>query len=354
MAQPLIQASTVGRPTVLSGMQPSSGSMTLGNYIGAMKNWLQMQQDYDCIFLVVDLHALTATQDPKALRERTLAFAAQYLAAGIDPKQSVLAIQSHIPQHAELAWVLSTFAYMGELNRMTQFKDKSSRDGAKKQEDSINTGLFTYPVLMAADILLYQTKLVPVGADQKQHLELTRDLAQRFNERFAHDVFTMPEVFIPKQGARVMSLQEPTKKMSKSDEIESAYVLLLDTPETILKKLKRAVTDSGTEIRFDETRAGLANLMTIYASLTEKSIQEVEAHFAGKMYGHLKVELAEVIIDTFRPIQQRYAELMSDQTELQRLLACGAAAARERAAVTLSKVYEHLGLVPALPAGALQ
>jgi tryptophanyl-tRNA synthetase len=249
-------------------------------------------------------------------------------------------MQSHIPQHAELAWVLSTFTYMGELNRMTQFKDKS-----KRHNQNINVGLFSYPVLMAADILLYQADLVPVGADQKQHLELTRDIAQRFNQHFS-PTFKVPDPFIPKVGARIMSLQDPSKKMSKSDDNPNNFVALLDPPNVIRKKIKRAVTDSGTEVRFDEAREGLANLITMFSVLSGSSIPDIEAHFEGKMYGHLKAELAELTVDTLQPVQARYAELMEDRSYLDGVLAQGAADCRRRAQRTLSKVYRKVGFVP--------
>ncbi len=328
------------KPVILSGIQPS-GHLAIGNYLGALKNWVELQDRYDCIFLVVDLHALTVRQVPAELRRRCLSFAAQYIACGIDPEKSAIAIQSHVPQHAELGWVLNTITYMGELNRMTQFKDKSAR-----HNQNINVGLFSYPVLMAADILLYQADLVPVGADQKQHLELTRDVAQRFNNLYS-PTFTVPEAFIPKVGARIMSLQDPTKKMSKSDDVEGNYISLLDPPNVITRKIKRAVTDSGTEVRFDEGSAGLANLITMYSVLSGLDIPAVEAHFAGKMYGHLKVELAELTVETLRPVQAEYARLMEDSAYLDGILARGAEDCRGRARKTLSKVYRKVGLVPA-------
>jgi len=331
------------KPVILSGIQPS-GQLALGNYVGALKNWVELQHQYDCIFLVVDLHALTVTQVPAELRNRCLSFAAQYIACGIDPDTSTIVIQSHVPQHAELAWVLGTMTYMGELSRMTQFKDKSA-----KHEQNINSGLFTYPVLMAADILLYQANLVPVGADQKQHLELARDVAQRFNQRYS-DTFVTPDIFVPKMGARIMSLQDPTKKMSKSDENPDNYIAVLDTPDVIRRKFKRAVTDSGTEIRFDvEEKPGVSNLLTIHAALTNQPMEAVEASFAGKGYGDLKSEVADVVVATLEPFQKRYQEIMSDKAALEQLLARGAEKARARAWKTLSKVYRKVGLVPAAP-----
>ncbi len=326
------------RPVVLSGIQPT-GSLNIGTYLGALKNWVALQDEYDSIFLIVDLHALTVSQTPADLRRRCLDYVAQYVACGIDTEKSTIAIQSHIPQHAELGWVLNTMTYMGELNRMTQFKDKS-----KKHEANLNAGLFSYPVLMAADILLYQANLVPVGNDQKQHLELTRDLAQRFNQRYS-DTFVVPEGFIPKVGARIMSLQEPTSKMSKSDENPNAMLGLLDAPDVIRKKLKRAVTDSGSEIRYDETRPGLANLLTIYSVLADQDMPTVEAHFEGKMYSVLKEELGELAVENLRPIRERYEEIMGDKTYLEGILAKGAESAQKRARKTLSKVYRKVGLV---------
>ncbi|EYF00368.1 tryptophan--tRNA ligase [Chondromyces apiculatus] len=336
------EPSTDKKKIILSGMQPS-GILTIGNYLGALKNWVTLQSEYDCLFMVVDLHALTVKQVPADLRSRCLSFSAQYLASGIDPEQSTIFLQSHVSEHAELAWVLNTMAYMGELSRMTQFKDKSQR-----HEENVNAGLLTYPVLMAADVLLYQANLVPVGSDQKQHLELTRDLAQRFNQRYS-ETFTVPEPFIPKVGARIMSLQDPTKKMSKSDENPDAYIGILETPEVIRRKIKRAVTDSGTDVRFDETRPGVSNLITIHAALSGKSVQEIEDHFAGKGYGDLKGELAELLVEGLAPIQKRYAELMGDKTGLEQILARGAERARGRARRTLSKVFRKVGLVPAQP-----
>jgi len=327
------------KPVILSGIQPS-GELCIGNYLGALKNWVNMQDEYDCIYLVVDLHALTVQQVPAEFRKRCLSFVAQYIACGIDPEQSTIAIQSHISAHAELAWLLGTMTYMGELQRMTQFKDKSVQHQA-----NINSGLFTYPVLMAADILLYQANCVPVGADQKQHLELTRDIAQRFNQRYS-ETFVVPEVFIPPAGARVMSLQEPTKKMSKSDANPQNYIALLDSPDVVTKKLKRAVTDSGTEIRFDESRPGLANLLTMYSVMTNQDMKKVESHFEGKMYGHLKVELAEVMVEVLKPIQKRYQEIMTDKGYLETVLAHGAENAGRRAHRTLSKVYRKVGFIP--------
>jgi tryptophanyl-tRNA synthetase len=333
-----VSEQTPKKPVILSGIQPS-GDLCIGNYLGALRNWVDMQDEYDCIYLLVDLHALTVQQVPAELRKRCLSFIAQYIACGIDPEKSTVAIQSHISAHAELAWVLGTMTYMGELNRMTQFKDKSAQHQA-----NINSGLFTYPVLMAADILLYQADCVPVGADQKQHLELARDVAQRFNQRYS-ETFVIPEAFIPKAGARIMSLQEPEKKMSKSDANPQNYVALLDAPEIVLKKLKRAVTDSGSDIRYDEARPGLANLLTMYSVMTGQDMAAVHTHFEGKLYGALKAELADVMIETLRPIQTRYAEITKDKRYLEDVLAQGADEARKRARKTLSKVYRKIGFV---------
>ena len=327
------------RRVILSGIQPS-GELCIGNHIGAMRNWVSLQQTHDCIFLVVDLHALTVPQPPAELRKRCLSFAAQYVAAGIDPALVSIAIQSHIPQHAELSWVLTTLTGMGELGRMTQFKDKSAR------QEHVGTGLFTYPVLMAADILLYQTDLVPVGADQIQHLELTRNLAERFNHQFS-PTFVVPEAYVPKVGARVMSLQDPTRKMSKSDDNPLSYVALLDPPALIRKKVKRAVTDSGTEISYDPVeKAGIANLLNIFSAYSGESIEALVAHFEGKQYGHLKGELAELLVEELAPLQARYAELMADKGALEGILADGAEACQHRAARTLTKVHKKVGLVP--------
>ena len=325
-------------PILLSGIQPS-GSLCIANYIGAIRNWVDLQKKYRAIYLVVDMHAITVQQVPAELRQRTLSFVGQYIACGIDPEKALIAIQSHIPQHAELTWVLSTMTYLGELNRMTQFKDKSARHSA-----NINAGLYTYPTLMAADILLYQADLVPVGEDQKQHLELTRDLAQRFNHRYSN-TFTVPEPFIPKLGARVMSLQDPLKKMSKSDENENNLVALLDPPDVIRRKIKRAVTDSQTDIVYDENRPGLANLLTLYSVLSDQDMNKVESHFQGKMYAALKTELADLVVETLKPVQDEYQRIMKDKSYLQGVLRNGAEQARAIAYRTLAKVYRKVGFV---------
>ena len=325
---------------ILSGSAPS-GHLCIGNYLGALKNWVELQEEYDCIYVIVDLHAITTQQKPSELRKQSLSFLAQYVACGIDPEKSTIIIQSQVPQHAELSWVLSTMTYMGELNRMTQFKEKS-----KRYNENINAGLYTYPVLMASDILLYQADLVPVGADQKQHLELTRNLAQRFNSRYS-DTFTIPEPFIPKIGARIMSLQDPTKKMSKSDTDLNNVITLLDKPDIIRKKLKRAVTDSGKRILFDpEKRLGVANLMNLYSGLTGLEISAIESHFDGKLYSDLKIELSELTIDTLKPIQNEYDKIMGDRSFLNSILENGRTKANKIAAKTLRKVYKKIGFLP--------
>lgn len=332
-------------PTVLSGIQPS-GRLTLGNYLGALKHWLGLHQQYRCYYMLVDLHTITVRQDPAVLRERCEEFLALYLACGLDPRHNVLFVQSHVRQHAELAWILNCHTQMGELNRMTQFKDKSS-----KHADNINAGLFSYPVLMAADILLYQAHKVPVGDDQKQHLELTRDIAQRFNHLYATEaapVFTVPEPMIPPVGARIMGLQEPTAKMSKSGEAETDAVYLLDPPDVVTRKIKRAVTDVGSEVRHDiAEKPGVSNLMSILSAIGGESFAEIEARFVGKGYGALKGEVAEAVVETLRPLQARYAEVREDREGLRAVLRQGAEAAAERAETTLVRVKQALGFIPA-------
>ena len=327
------------KPILLSGIQPS-GHLCIGNYLGALKNWVSLQDSHDSIFLVVDMHALTIKQNPAELRQRCLSYVAQYIACGIDPDKSIIVIQSHVPQHAELMWVLSTLTYMGELNRMTQFKDKS-----KKHAANINAGLFTYPVLMASDILLYQADLVPVGADQKQHLELARDLAVRFNTQYS-DTFVVPEPYIPKAGARIMSLQDPEKKMSKSDENLNNLIAILDTPDVIKKKIKRAVTDSGKEVKVDKSRPGISNLVNMYSLITGTTVQAVEKQFEGKLYSDFKSELGNVTAEYLEPIQQKYAEISKDKTYLESVLTKGAESAYYRARKTLTKVYRKVGFIP--------
>ncbi|MRG60503.1 tryptophan--tRNA ligase [Agromyces sp. CFH 90414] len=329
------------RPIVFSGMQPSSGSLHLGNYLGALVNWVALQDEVDPIYCVVDLHAITVAQDPAELRTQTRFTAAQYLAAGIDPERSTLFVQSHVPAHAELAWVLSTITGFGEASRMTQFKDKSARHGA----EATTVGLFTYPVLMAADILLYDTNLVPVGDDQRQHLELTRDLAGRFNSRFG-ETFRVPEAYIPEEAARIYDLQDPTSKMSKSAASDSGLVRLLDDPAVTAKKFKSAVTDAEREIRYDPaTKPGISNLLDIYSTVTGTPIADLEQSYAGRGYGDLKKDLAEVVVERLSPIRARTLELMEDPAELDRLLAHGADKAAERAERKLADVYDRVGFV---------
>jgi tryptophanyl-tRNA synthetase len=329
------------KKTILSG-STVSGDLTLGNYIGAINHWKQLQNDYDCLYFLADLHALTTPQDPKVLRDRIYSFFAQYLALGLDPHKNIIFAQSQVHEHTELTWILTCLAPMGYLNRMTQFKEKS--EAAKNNN---NAGLFTYPVLMAADILLYQADMVPVGEDQKQHLELCRDLVGYFENRYGKGVFKMPEPYIGKTGARVMSLQDPTKKMSKSDSNEKNFVSIIDDAKKIEKKIKSATTDSGTEIKYDpQNKAGLANLMTIYSVLSGKSFEQLEKEYEGKMYGHLKVDLAELVIQTLKPVHEKYDDLMKNRDYLDKLLASGAERAQERAAKTLKTVYETVGLIP--------
>lgn len=325
------------KPVIFSGIQPS-GTLTLGNYIGALRNFSKLQDDYDCIYCVVDEHAITVRQNPADLRRRCMELAALYVASGIDPQKSIIYCQSHVSAHAELAWILNCFTYMGELNRMTQYKDK-----AAKHADNINAGLFTYPVLMAADILLYQTNLVPVGVDQKQHLELCRDIAQRFNGVYG-DVFTIPEGYIPKIGAKINSLQEPTKKMSKSDADTNAFISLVDDPDTIRRKLKRAVTDSDGEIRYDvENKPGVSNLLSIISALEGRTPDEVAAGFAGQGYGKLKEATADCVIAALEPMQNEYKRLIADKKYLQTLLDENAQKASYLATKTLRKVQKKVG-----------
>jgi len=328
------------KPVVLSGIQPS-GNLTLGNYIGALKHWVEMQDDYACLYALVDMHAITVRQDPELLRERCYEFLCLYLAAGLDPERATLFVQSHVPAHAQLAWLLNCHTSMGELNRMTQFKDKSA-----KHANNINAGLFDYPVLMAADILIYQADAVPVGDDQKQHLELARNLAERFNARVGEAVFKVPEPFIPKVGARIMSLGEPTAKMSKSDRVGANVINLLDEPKKVIKKIKRAVTDSDADIRFDETnKPGVSNLLSIFAAVTGETIDTLVANYADRGYGALKTDLADAVVTFLEPLQERYRSFYADRGALDALLARGAAAARERAAPTLARAYELSGFI---------
>ncbi|WP_241245125.1 tryptophan--tRNA ligase [Microbacterium amylolyticum] len=324
-------------------MQPSADSLQIGNYIGALMQWRTMQDTYDAFFTVVDLHAITVPQDPKELREKTRRTAAQYIAAGIEPAKSTLYVQSQVPAHAELAWILSTVTGFGEASRMTQFKDKSQRYGA----DKASVALFTYPVLMAADILLYQAKVVPVGDDQKQHVELTRNLAERFNARFGQ-TFTIPDPVIQKDTARIYDLQEPTSKMSKSAESQAGVLYLLDDINVTAKKIMRAVTDSDGIVRYDrENKPGVSNLLTIYAALTGRQIGAIEDEYAGRGYGDFKKGLRDVIVAEFEPVRARALELLEDPAELDRLLGANAARASEVAEKTLAQVYERVGLLRA-------
>ncbi len=328
------------KKTILSG-STVTGDLTLGNYIGAIKNWKQLQNEYKCLYFLADLHALTVHQDPKILRERTYSFYAQYLALGLDPKKNIIFAQSQVPEHTELSWILTCLTPMGNLNRMTQFKEKS-----EKHSKNINAGLFTYPVLMAADILLYQADLVPVGEDQKQHIELCRDLVGYFENRYGTQVLKMPEPYIAKNGARIMSLQDPDKKMSKSDENEKNFVSIIEDAKKIEKKIKAAATDSETEIKYDlVNKAGVSNLLTIYSVLTERSIENLEKDYQGKMYGHLKVDLAEIVVNTLKPVREEYDRLMNDRAYIEQEMSSGAERARQIAGETLKKVYEVVGLV---------
>lgn len=323
---------------IFSGVQPS-GDLTLGNYIGAIKNWTKLQDDYECIYCIVDLHSITVRQNPADLRRRTLEVLMQYMAAGIDPEKSILFIQSHVSAHAELSWVLSCNAQMGELSRMTQFKEKS-----KKHADNINAGLFTYPVLMAADILVYQADLVPVGHDQLQHVEIARDIANRFNHYYS-DTFTIPEAYIPKVGQRIMSLQTPENKMSKSDPNPNGCIRLLDDRDTIIRKFKRAVTDSGSEIKCAADKPGVTNLLSIYSAVTDKTIEEAEKEFAGKGYGEFKLAVGEAVADTLAPVQTEFQRLQGDKAFVESVYKKGAEAASYIANKTLRKVYKKVGFI---------
>ena len=321
---------------IFSGIQPS-GNITIGNYIGALKNFIGFQDEYECIYCVVDLHAITVAQVPAELRKHTLELLALYIACGLDPEKSVLFLQSHVPAHAELAWALDCYAYVGEISRMTQFKDKS-----RKHSDNINMGLMNYPVLMAADILLYQTALVPIGVDQKQHLELARNLAIRFNNRYS-ETFVVPEPFIPKAGAKIMSLADPTSKMSKSDENSNAYVSVTDDADTVMRKFKRAVTDSENEIRFAPEKPGVSNLLTIYSAFAGCSVGEAEKHFAGLGYGELKSQTADAVIQKLLPIQAEQKRILADKAYLDGVLKAGAERAAYLANKTLRKVQKKIG-----------
>jgi tryptophanyl-tRNA synthetase len=335
------------RPRVLSGIQPTADSFHLGNYLGALRNWVTMQDTYDAFYCVVDLHAITAGHEPKLLRQRTRTSAAQLLAVGLDPERCTLFVQSHVPEHTQLAWVMGCITGFGEASRMTQFKDKSAKQGAERA----SVGLFTYPILQAADILLYQADAVPVGEDQRQHLELTRDLAQRFNTTFGK-TFTVPDAYIIRDTAKITDLQEPTAKMSKSASSPNGLIELLEDPARAAKKIRSAVTDTGREIVFDpEHKPGVSNLLTIYSSLTGTPIPDLEAEYAGKGYGDLKKDLAEIVVEFIRPIQERTKAYLDDPAQLDKLLAVGAEKARAVSSVTLRQVYDRIGLLaPAAPA----
>ena len=330
---------TAARKRILSGIQPT-GTPTLGNYIGAVRNWALLQKDYDCLYMVADLHALTVRQVPADLRRQTREMAALLLAVGIDPKEHVLFVQSHVPAHTQLSWVLCCNTQFGELSRMTQFKDKSA-----KHPDNVNGGLFTYPVLMAADILIYNADLVPVGQDQTQHLEIARTIANRFNGVYG-PTFTLPEGYVPKAGAKIMSLAEPAKKMSKSDSNVNSYVLMTDDKDTIVRKFKRAVTDSDGQVRFDAAaKPGVSNLMTIYATFTGKEMADIEAEFAGKGYGDFKLAVAEVTADALAPVQAEYGRILNDKAYVDEVLKEGAVRAAKLANRTTAKVYRKVGLL---------
>lgn len=325
-----------GKKVLFSGMQ-ATGTLQLGNYLGALKNWVSMSQEYECFYSVVDMHSITVRQDPAELRNRARNILTQYIAAGLDPKTNCIYYQSHVPAHAELAWILNCYTYMGELGRMTQYKDKSS-----KNADNINVGLFTYPVLMAADILLYQADVVPVGNDQLQHLELTRDIAQRFNNLYG-DVFTVPEPYIGKTGARIMSLQDPDKKMSKSDENANASVFLMDDRDTIIRKFKRAVTDSMANISYQESQPGIRNLIDIYCACTGKTTDEAVAEFEGQGYGEFKLAVGETVADLLAPVQSRYEDLRKDKVYIDTIIKENAEKANYFAGKTLRKVQKKVG-----------
>ena len=326
------------KKVILSGIQPS-GAFTLGNYVGAIKNWAQLQNDYDCLYMIADMHAITVRQDPAKLRKNTLEAYAAILACGVDPNRSVAFIQSHVPTHAQLNWLLACCTQFGELSRMTQFKDKSA-----KHPDDINSGLFTYPVLMAADILAYNADLVPVGADQKQHLELTRNVAQRFNQRYG-ELFTLPDGYIPPKGAKIMSLAEPTKKMSKSDENQNGCIYILDDKDTIIRKFKRAVTDSDAVVRYAEGKDGINNLMTIYSVVTGKSNEEIEREFDGKGYGDFKLAVGEAVADHLAPVKTEFDKLIADKKYLEESYTKGTEAAFRISRKIVSKAYHKAGFV---------
>ncbi len=327
------------KKTILSGIQ-STGNLTLGNYLGAIHNWIKMQDEYDCYYMIADLHSLTVRNDPETLRKRAMQVLAIYIAAGLDPDKNTIFLQSHVDAHTKLSWILNCYTYMGELNRMTQFKDKSA-----KHADNINSGLFTYPVLMAADILVYHADLVPVGEDQRQHLEITRDIAQRFNSIYG-ETFVIPEPFIGKQGARIMGLQDPTAKMSKSTTNLNDVIFLTDSPEDIRKKFKKAVTDSENCVRYDkENKPGVSNLMTIYGLIEKKSMDEIEKEFAGTGYGDFKNSTAEAVVKKLQPLQEKYNELLQNPDKLKLIYEKGAKKASQRANKIIQEVYEKVGLI---------
>jgi tryptophanyl-tRNA synthetase len=332
----------MSKPIILSGVKPTN-QLQLGNYLGAIRQWVQLQNQYTGYFPVVDLHAITARQDPAELRESSYFAAAAYLAAGIDPQRSCLFIQSHVKAHSALSWILNCFAYMGELNRMTQYKDKSQKEGA-----NILAGLFMYPVLMAADIFMYDANVVPVGEDQKQHIELARNIAQRINSFVNKDVIVVPEPFIPKTGARIMDLQNPEVKMSKSNPNEMGTIFLMDSPKEIEKKFKRAVTDSGTDILFRDDKPGVGNLLEIQMCLTGKSSTDLEDSYKGKQYGHLKIDTANLVIATLEPIQKKMREYLDDRSSLEKILRQGAEKAREKANATYERIHDAIGFIPTL------
>lgn len=329
----------MNKKVVFSGVQPS-GSLTLGNYIGALKNFKELQDEYDCYYCVVDMHAITVPQIAKDLRKRTLDVLALYIACGLDPEKATLFVQSHVPAHAELSWVLNTITYMGQLNRMTQFKEKS-----KKSDENLNAGLFTYPVLMASDILLYQTDFVPVGEDQKQHLELARDLAERFNNKYS-ETFKVPEPLIKEFGARIMSLQNPLSKMSKSDSDENAFILILDDKDSIRRKIKRAVTDSEGIVAYRDEQPGLRNLINIYSVFSSEDVDTIVKRYEGEGYGKFKEDLAEVVVAGLAPIQEKYENLINNKDYLEKIYKEGAEKAEYHAIKTLRKVYKKVGFIP--------
>ena len=329
----------MGKKIILSGIQ-STGKLTLGNYLGAINNWVHMQEEYDCYYMIANLHTLTVRNDPEELRNNTLKILATYIAAGLDPEKNTLFIQSQVKEHAELGWILDCYTYMGELSRMTQFKDK-----AAKHADNINAGLFTYPALMAADILLYQADLVPVGEDQRQHLEITRDLAERFNKLYGK-TFVVPEAYVRKESARIMGLQDPESKMSKSATNPNDVIFIEDEPEVIMKKFKKAVTDSENRIKFDpEKKPGVSNLMQIYSAITDKNMQEIEEEFEGKGYGDFKVAVANSVIDNLKPVQEKYKEILQNKDYLKEIYTKGAESARKLASKTLEDVKNKIGIL---------